>query len=140
MKALRNATLAAALAVAAPLASASGLIEVINESDTLVQPYFKSTCWGWAIAPGTTGWVSFGNIGPSGGRFAWDFTDPALTDANCAHPVIEFTYGVNGVPPPDPQKGNRQAAVQFSPDTNATFQVGKSLYSKELAGPGDLGR
>ena len=140
MKAIRKATLAAALALAAPLAWSSGQIEVINESTTLIQPYFKSTCWGWAIPAGTTGWVNFGNIAGFGGRFTWDFTDTALTDPDCAHPVIEFTYGVNGVPPPDPQKGNRQAAVQFSPDTNTVFQIGKSLYSKELAGPGDLGR
>jgi hypothetical protein len=138
----RNLLLAAATALAmqASLASASGLIEAVNESPVTIQPYFKSNCWGFGVAPGTTTWVFFGNIGGNGGRFAWDFTDPALTDPNCAHPVIQFTYGTNDVPPPDPQKGNRRAAVHFSPDTNAVFQIGKEMTAKELEGPDENGR
>ena len=141
MEAIRKATLAlaATAALASPAAFAGGMIDVFNESETLIQPYFKSNCWGWALA-GQTGWVYFGNIGGFGGRFGWDFKDPALTDPTCAHPVVEFTYGVNQVPPPDPQKGNRRAAVHFSPDTNTVFQIGKSLYAKELEGPDDAGR
>ena len=141
MGAIRKASLALATlaTLASPVSFASGLIEVYNESEVLIQPYFKSNCWGWALS-GATGWVYFGNIGPFGGRFAWDFKDDALTDPNCKNPVIEFTYGVNQVPPPDPQKGNRRAAVHFSPDTNAVFQIGKSVYGKELEGPGETGR
>jgi hypothetical protein len=139
--AIRKTALAAlsTLCIASPFASASGIVEVYNESPVLIQPYFKSTCWGWALA-GATGWIYFGNIAPNGGRFGWDFGDPALTDPACAHPVIEFTYGTDGVAPPDPQKGNRRAAVHFSPDTNTVFQIGKSFYGKELEGPGESGR
>jgi hypothetical protein len=137
----RNVVLAAAAALAmqASVASAGGVIEVVNESPQLIQPYFKSNCWGSSAAPTDT-WVNFGNIGPNGGRFAWDFRHPALTNPDCDHPVIEFTYGVNQVPPPDPQKGTRRAFVHFSPDTNAVFQIGKQMTTKELEGPNETGR
>ena len=139
---IRKIALAAlpTLALVSPLASAGGMIEVINESPLVIQPYFKSNCWGFAVPAGTTGWVFFGGIGPDGGRFTWDFTDPARTDPACANAVIQFTYGTNFVAPPDPQVGNHRAAVHFSPDTNAVFQVGKSLYGKELEGPTENGR
>lgn len=128
------------LALASPLAMAAGQIEVYNESPQLIQPYFKSNCWGYALS-GMTGWVFFGNIGPDGGRFTWDFSDPALTDPACADgAVIQFTYGTNFVAPPDPQVGNRRAATHFSLDTNTVFQIGKSLYAKELEGPTENGR
>lgn len=127
------------LALGAPGAFASGMIDVYNESPVTIQPYFKSNCWGWAVAQ-TDAWVFFGNIGGNGGRFGWDFSDPALTDPSCQHPVIQFTYGTNNVAPPDPQQGVRRGAVQFSPDTNTVFQIGKSLYAKELAAPDENAR
>ena len=38
------------------------------------------------------------------------------------------------------QKGNRRAAVHFSPDANTVFQIGRSLYATELEGPDENGR
>ena len=139
---LKKSMLAAlsSLALASPLASASGIIEVYNESPVTIQPYFKSNCWGYLMPAGATGWIHFGNIHAHGGRFGWDFKDPALLDPSCKNPVVEFTYGVNNLAPPDPQKGNRRAATHFSPDANTVFQIGKSFYGKELEGPDENGR
>src|SRR4029079_3904547 len=63
---IRKIALAAlpTLALVSPLAAAGGMIEVINESPLVIQPYFKSNCWGFAVPAGTTGWVFFGGIGP----------------------------------------------------------------------------
>ena len=128
------------LALTALPAFGSGNVDVINESPVVIHPWFKSNCWGYYFAPGTTGWVFFGGIGANGGRFGWGFNDPGMIDPACPNPIVEFTYTTDFTPPPDPQKGNRRAATHFSPDQNTVFQIGKSLYAKELAGPDDTGR
>ena len=49
MYAIRKIALAGlcSLSFVAPVASAGGIIDVFNESEVLIQPYFKSNCWGW---------------------------------------------------------------------------------------------
>jgi len=137
---LSKLTLAAAatFALAGLPAHASGIIDVINEGPQAVHPWFKSNCWGFAV-PQSDDWVFFGGIGGGGGRFGWDFSDPALTDPGCPHPAVEFTYTTDLNAPVNPP-GNHRVKMLFSPDSNYAVQIGKSLYAKELEGPGETGR
>jgi hypothetical protein len=138
MKALAIAA-ATGLAFASFQAAAHGNVQLNNESDVAVHPWFKSNCWGFGVPAGTTGWVFFGGVGPHG-KFAWDFTDEALTDPACANPVLEFTYTTVVVPPTDPVKGNHRARWAMSAEENVILQVSAKARAIELEGPGERGR
>ncbi len=120
----------AALTLFSLQAEAGGKIHLINETDAVVHPWFKSTCWGAGIGT-QTGWVFFGTVGARS-QFEWDFTDPALTDPACPNPRIQFTFTSDATPPPDKVDEDSRARFKFAVDKNEVIQIGERLQAFRL--------
>jgi hypothetical protein len=120
----------AALALVSFQAQAGGNVRLVNETDALIHPWFKSNCWGFAVGPQPS-WVFFGGVAARS-QFEWGFSDPGLTDPACPHPKIEFTYTTDLTPPPDRVKGDVKAKFKFSADKNVVIQVGGKLKAFRL--------
>ena len=114
-------------------AFAGGKIRVYNETDQVIHPWFKNSCW--SIVPPTSDWVFFGGIAPRD-EFEWDFT----SFSTCASPEIQFTYTTDFTPPQDPVKGNLRVLFMWAPDTNYVLQVGEKIRALEMEAPGQDGR
>ena len=121
MNNLKRLTLAlcATMTLAAGAAQAAGDIQVVNGTDNLIHPYFKSNCWN----PGQPGvWLYFGGIGAHD-TFTWpDFS--TMLRPNCKHPVVKFTFTLDGEPDPTEKDQDRTVVMQYDATENHRAVLG----------------
>ena len=118
------ATLLGSLAAAAALQAQAGDIIVTNSSSQLIHPYFRSNCWNPAfLTVKPREWVFFGGIGPRS-QFNWDHFQ-LLLDPNCRHPIVRYTYALDGEAPPTGHGMRQRSTMLF-------FDLSVPVYALQI--------
>jgi hypothetical protein len=101
-------------------------ITVVNQSSTLIHPYYRSNCWDTSVINGKPGeWVFFGGI-LGNSQFTWPQFE-LLLKAKCKSPKVSFTFALDGEAPPT---GNGTKHRTTKLDFDATVP----LYEITIAG------
>ena len=73
-------------------------VTVVNRVPATIHPYFRTKCWAVPPAVDPNGWRFAGGI-LGNSQFTWDAFEGQLR-ANCKHPVLRFTFAMDGEAPP----------------------------------------
>jgi hypothetical protein len=113
--------LCATLTLAAGAAQAAGDIQVVNNSGTLIHPYFKSNCWAPQYSLSPNEWVFFGGIWAYS-QFTWDLF--VILDPKCKNPVVKFTYNLDGEDAPHETVVERTVLIHYDVTENHRIVLG----------------
>jgi hypothetical protein len=116
------ATLLGTLAAATALQAQAADITVTNSSSQLTHPYFRSNCWNPAFTTAKPHeWVFFGGIGPRS-QFTWPQFE-LLLDPSCRHPIVSYTYALDGEAAPKGHGMRERTATLFFDETVPVYQL-----------------
>jgi hypothetical protein len=116
--ALLLGSLAAAMALQAQAAD----MLAVNSSSQRIHPFFRSNCWNADMQPAKANeWVFFGGIAPRS-QFTWDHFE-VLLDPNCRHPIVSYTYALDGEADPKGHGMRERTVTLFFDEAVPVYQL-----------------